>query len=362
MSGKDLFGKPFDDGTIDKLQIFEDYFKEWLPVFLALKDPIWKEIQIFDLFAGEGKDSNGVYGSPMRILSILNDNKALILASNIKIRVIINEFKQKKYSVLLSNLKSIEDSSLYELKCYNDDFNVIFNKYYNSMRGTANFLFLDQNGIKQITNEVFLKLISLFQTDILFFISSSYIKRFAENEEFKKYLKLTRQDFEGKSYFHIHRIILSYYRSLIPNSKKYYLAPFSIKKPTGIYGLIFGSNHTYGLEKFLNVCWKHDKLTGEANFDIDNEKIDLNKPSLFEAFNIPTKKQVFERDITEKIISGKLRSDVEVYLFALDEGFLPRDCNKILKNLKESGKITYSFKLNNSRIHKINLPGTIKLL
>jgi len=28
MSAKNLFEKPFDDGTIDKLEIFEDYFKE----------------------------------------------------------------------------------------------------------------------------------------------------------------------------------------------------------------------------------------------------------------------------------------------------------------------------------------------
>jgi hypothetical protein len=66
MSKRDLFRNPFDEGTLIKLKILEDYFKEWLPVFIANPNPIWKEIQIFDLFAGEGKDVNNVPGSPQQ--------------------------------------------------------------------------------------------------------------------------------------------------------------------------------------------------------------------------------------------------------------------------------------------------------
>src|SRR5688572_24066133 len=97
---KDLFKKPFDDGTIDKLEIFEDYFKAWLPVFIARQEIIWKEIQIFDLFAGEGTDSKGTFGSPMRILKILNENADLIRTSKVKIRIVINEFDKEKYEIL----------------------------------------------------------------------------------------------------------------------------------------------------------------------------------------------------------------------------------------------------------------------
>src|SRR4051812_47466731 len=94
--GRNLFRKPFDEGTLDKLEIFEDYFKEWLPVFLTRREIIWKEIQIFDLFAGEGMDSNGVLGSPMRVLKILNENKDLIRKSGVKIKVVVNEFEKEK--------------------------------------------------------------------------------------------------------------------------------------------------------------------------------------------------------------------------------------------------------------------------
>ena len=353
MATKDLFDKPFDDGTIDKLQIFEDYFKEWLPVFISRQEIIWNEIQIFDFFAGIGKDVNGVLGSPMRILTTLNNNKEFILKSKVKIKVIINEFDKEKFTLLRQNLNSILDNSIFSLELHNEDFIKVFNQYFNSMKSTANFLFLDQNGIKQITEEVFGKLISLKQTDFIFFISSSYIKRFSELEEFNKYLKINKQDLVGKSYYHIHRIVLEYYRSKIPVNKKYFLAPFSIKKPSGIYGLIFGTNHTLGIEKFLHVCWKHDSLTGEANFDIDNEKINVNNPGLFSEYNIPTKKQIFDKNLKEKIINAQLRTDYDVYLFTLNEGFLLKEANIILRELQKGGKITFEFKLCSSNIHKI---------
>jgi len=143
MAGKNLYRKPFDEGTIAKLKIFEDYFKEWLPVFIAKLNPVWKEVQIFDLFAGEGKDINGVYGSPMRLLKILNENRSLIQKSNVKINIILNEFEKEKYNNLLPILKEIAEEDLYKLITYNDDFSVVFNNYYNSMSQTANFLFLD---------------------------------------------------------------------------------------------------------------------------------------------------------------------------------------------------------------------------
>jgi three-Cys-motif partner protein len=357
----DIFDDPFDEGTLVKLEIFEDYFKEWLPVFISKPDPYWKQIQIFDLFAGQGKDVGGKYGSPLRILSILNENADRIRNSQVQIKVVLNEFDPRKYQQLKDHIELLWDKSLYTVEHYRSDFLTVFNNYYESMRNTANFIFLDQNGIKHITEEIFVRLTSLQKTDILFFISSSYIKRFGDLEEFKRYLKITRQDFDGKSYHHIHRIVLNYYRSLVPKGKVYFLAPFSIKKPAGIYGLIFGTNHQYGLEKFLSTCWKHDKLTGEANFDIDNEKINLNAPSLYSEFNVPSKRQVFENNLRQNILSGVMATNHDVYLFALNEGFQLKDVNAVLRELEQGKKISINFKLITNKLHKQPL-GVIKLL
>ncbi|MDP4261621.1 MAG: three-Cys-motif partner protein TcmP [Bacteroidota bacterium] len=100
MPSKSLFSEPFDDGTLFKLKIFKDYFKEWLPVFISSTKPIWKTVQIFDLFAGMGKDSNGILGSPLIILEELNKWKLTIQTNGINVKVILNEYEKKYYETL----------------------------------------------------------------------------------------------------------------------------------------------------------------------------------------------------------------------------------------------------------------------
>lgn len=68
MPSSKFHDKPFDEGTLTKLSLFELYTREWLPVFLAQPAPLRKVIHLFDFFAGPGTDSTGTPGSPIRIL------------------------------------------------------------------------------------------------------------------------------------------------------------------------------------------------------------------------------------------------------------------------------------------------------
>src|SRR6187455_3300669 len=64
--------KPYDEGTLAKLRIFELYTQEWIPVFLSrAKPPFSGGVHIFDFFSGPGTDSTGQPGSPLRILGQL---------------------------------------------------------------------------------------------------------------------------------------------------------------------------------------------------------------------------------------------------------------------------------------------------
>jgi len=68
---KDFHDKPYDAGTIAKLRVFEFYTQEWIPVFISQPQPKFTEMHIFDFFSGPGTDSEGVHGSPLRILAQL---------------------------------------------------------------------------------------------------------------------------------------------------------------------------------------------------------------------------------------------------------------------------------------------------
>lgn len=298
----DIHSKSFDEGTQIKLQVVRDYLKQWLPVFIIKRDLLWKNIFIYDFFAGEGTDVVGHQGSPLIILDEIRNYCKTIQDRGIKVKIVLNEYNPKKTEKLKQSCndylktckenihdKSLScqnsDSCVFQLVVENQDFQDFFKSIYDTMLINPDyprFIFLDQYGVRHVTEDIFNKIIALERTDFIFFISSSYVLRFVENPEFKKYIKLERADFDGKNQYQCHRVLFEYYKKLSQtNKKKIYLAPFSIKKGKNIYGLIFGSHHKLGIEKFLKVCWTQNSHTGDANFDIDSQKINPDEPKLF---------------------------------------------------------------------------------
>ncbi|HTI61168.1 three-Cys-motif partner protein TcmP [Mucilaginibacter sp.] len=356
MPGKNLFRKPFDEGTKTKLALFEGYLLEWLPVFLSKKEIIWPVINVFDFFAGEGYDCAGTKGSPIIILDNIKKYEDYILRNNLKVNVYLNEFDKAKYSTLVQNLNEYGKVDYINVQHYNEDFQVIFKEFYPKIaaRDSANLVFLDQNGIKQINRDVFSSLISASTTDILFFISSSYFARFADHESFEKHMVINQSDLINNNYYNIHRTIFSYYKSLIPLTVLYYLAPFSIKKSSNIYGLIFGSGHTLGIEKFLNQSWKLDRIRGEANFDIDNDNHTINQMDLFSGRVVgPKKIEAFESELKELILNKTLKTNYQVYEYSLMSGFLPKHANIVLRKLRSENNIKNEYISVSADIHKI---------
>ncbi|HMD13870.1 MAG TPA: hypothetical protein VKI62_04530, partial [Bacteroidota bacterium] len=194
--------------------------------------------------------------------------------------------------------------------------------------------------VKHITPEIFQHIISFKTTDFLFFISSSTINRFSELSTIKKYVDLNRAQVEATEYYKIHTLILEYYQNLIPKNRIYYLAPFSIKKGANIYGLIFGSGHILGMQKFLEACWKADPQRGEANFDIDRENLKPGQMGLFSGKeDQPKKVDIFENELQKGILEKRLVTDEDVYLFTIRNGFLPKHTRKITKALMDENKI-----------------------
>ena len=52
MPVRNLHQKPFDEGTRDKLELYREYLREWLPVLLSGSSV--DILQIFDFFPGQG--------------------------------------------------------------------------------------------------------------------------------------------------------------------------------------------------------------------------------------------------------------------------------------------------------------------
>lgn len=329
--------KPFDEGTLEKLRLYKDYLREWLPVFLST-DNTWVEcIQLIDFFAGPGQDSNKIPGSPLIALEALSEYWEFAKRNHVHIRLLLNEFSKLKYQSLLASTEpALRENSELEIKIENLDFTHAFKKWNHLMgaKKTATLVFLDQNGVKQITPDIFKSIISASRTDFLFFISSSYLWRFNENDDFKRYLNISSEELLKRPYAEIHRTVFDYYKSLIPAGREYYMAPFSIKKGANIYGLIFGTGHVKGIDKFLSRAWVNDPIRGDANFDIDGDKIEPARPSLFEEHNIPKKLQVFDCELRKRIQSRQLKTNIDIYLFSLEFGCLPKHARATVKQMQ----------------------------
>lgn len=354
MSKEQFFNEAFDEATFTKLDLYKNYLQEWLAVFVARKEILYPNINLFDFFAGEGKDSKGNLGSPLIALEVIEAYRDYIENKNIQVQLFLNEKDTKKTEVLKENIEPFQTATYFKVGIEQMEFKEAFDYYYPLMDKpkTANLIFIDQFGIKEVTEEIFLQLTQLKQTDFIFFISSSYFKRFGGEEAFKNFIVLP--DIEDVKYNNIHRKVKDYYKSLIPSNKTYYIGSFSLKKKQNIYGLIFGSGHPYGMEKFLKQAWKQDKDRGEANFDIDKENLTEGQIDLFSGKEKVAKKlELFEEDLENKILHQEISTDKEAYLYGLSSGFTPKHVKDILQKLIQAKKIDKDIALISADVHKI---------
>ena len=372
---KNINKTAFDDATKLKLDIFGECFEEWLPVFN--NDRYTNKVYVFDFFAGSGTDVDNNWGSPLILLDkAKGKEQKYCLKAKKEIIFIFNEALKDKSLELKENVDNhIEECKIrnscsdcvYDYTINNFNFKDIFSnntiKNILTNKDYGKFVLLDQYGFKEIDEDIFKQLITFPKTDFIFFISSSFIKRFKEHPNTTKYIDTSKISFENRKPNEIHRTIANYFRDLIPKGKEYYLHHFSIRKEAkkgNYYGLIFGSNHTLGMEKFLKVCWKHDKFSGEANYNIDNN---FEATSLFGALGENIKKDTVKQELKEKILSGNINNNLTGLKYTMYKGCEPKLFTEVVKELEHSKKIERQGNINYSstNIHRAKIY-QIKLL
>ncbi len=342
-----LHKKEFTEETQLKLEIFRGYIHEWIPVFLTNSERNTRDIvNIFDFFSGPGQDSEGHEGSPLmiidEIISFLETRSSL---TDKKITINIHFNDKKK-----TNIKTLQELVSQKYSKYFDRFNVLysakeFSEIFNEKlpliqnQKSANLVFLDQYGIKQVTPNILKMLTSCKYTDLLFFVSSSLLRRFAEEETMNQYINIPAEELKSIPYKQIHRRVCEAYQKAL-GGKNYFLTPFSIKKGGSIYGVIFGSGSLLGLEKFLKVCWDNDSITGEANYDIDDDITRSGQMALFAEDSKIKKQDEFETKLYDYIRTCTLdnrpklgAANKDIRKFTLMSGFLTKHAATTLKKM-----------------------------
>lgn len=360
---RNIHEQPFDEETITKLRIFEIYTQEWLPTMIMGKPG--QTICIFDFFAGPGYDIKGVPASPIRILQQIINQYGNILAKKTRICIWFNELDKQKYEQLnkavkefistSSELQKIIKYHQLSYKITNKDFAILFPEVLDIIQEYPTLAIIDQNGIKFASEEYFSALCSAECTDFLYYLSSSYFVRFGEEKAFQMNLKIDMERARAQPYKYIYESILQQLKERIPFNSGVKLYPFTIKKDSNIYGIIFGASHIRAVDKFLSTAWKLNGINGCANFDIDND-VEHSSPNLFgDEMHIPTKIERFKKKLREQILARVIRTNEDAFLFTMEEGHIPSHALEEIKEMKKEGLITYNSRsplVNYSAIYK----------
>lgn len=345
---KAFHDKPFDTGTKIKLDVFRRYVRKWLPVFLTkpkIQKQRYSRINIYDLFSGPGHDKLGVYGSPLivqeeiRAYCLFCEERG-ILKAGIPFRMVFNDIDKGN----VENLKQVLQKNRCPNDCCTYEYNIgpfseVLDKYLPEMRNPdeANLVILDQRGVGEVTPEIVKALIDCGSTDVIFFISTSALRRFAAQPEMQAKFNIPADLSKIEENDTIHRFICRHFRDELSETG-IELAPFSLKKGPNVYGVIFASAHLSGLERFLSVCWQIDPNTGEANFNIEGDPAYAKQGVLFSDPDYTTKTHRFERDLLEFVGQGE-PSNQMLYRFCLGQGFPAKQANESLRRLQKTGKL-----------------------
>lgn len=344
MTIKNLHDKPFDESTIAKLEIFEDYAQAWIPTFVMQGT---STICIFDFFAGTGYDKNGVAGSPIRILEKIKEQVIPIFQRKVEVKVYLNEFDQNKFELLkqaCSDYLAENDhvGRAIEIEYFNEDFEELFPKLLPVIKDFPSLVYLDQNGIRFLSDKYLLELEKIKQADFLYFASASYLWRFGDIKEFKTHLDIDISEVKNKPYKFVHRSFIKQLKMKLPANTQMKLYPYSLKKGANIYGIIFGASHPRAVDKFLSIAWKRNEINGAANFDIDDDDLKIQQ-TLFG--NQPlTKIEAFQKSVKEKILTNEISNNFELFDYTLEEGHLGKHAAEVLLNMKKQNEITFEGK------------------
>lgn len=323
-------GDAFDEVTLEKLDIYARYLQGWLAASLNGRMRI-ERAGIYDLSCDRGATADGSDSSLLRAVSALRASESNIMGcTHADVRLVFNDADPARGKALARRLGpqvlSDDGRRLANIHYYCEPLGDLLQSILPKLRSTRtkNLLFIDEFGLNECDEERLKELHTLKHTDVLVSVSSNWFRRFADSRE-AEFWGVDRADLESANYNHIHRFMSSYFRTLI--GKRFFLAPFSLNRQSRIYGLIFASCDIPGLERFLEAAWHKDPYTDVTNFDLYDDTVSRLRLALVNAHKILD----FQKELMACLQSGKFASDREIYLYALQRGFLARHAADTVK-------------------------------
>ncbi len=341
------------DNIFEHSQAKLDFYKNYLVRYLAilLNDIYTKQINIYDVFCGVGIYDDGNLGSPIIAMDIIQDLLKKYPLKNISLT--INDKDKSKVDYVstyiddnyqgVCNVNSHNLDVVEMLKNINDNIK-------KSKKGIKNLVFIDPYGYKEIYKDDILNIMNSKNSEIILFLPIAQMYRFSdvaitdeENNSYKHLRRFIKDFFDENHSFHSEKIknqlkYIDFIKEAVSFDDEYYSASYSIQRDNkNYYALFFITNHIYGLDRIIETKWKLDNNCGEG---FKKEEVVNLFSDVFEEENKENCLKILEIKLKQYLL--KERTNNEIYEFTLKAGFMPKQTNEIMKNLKDDNKLNFS--------------------
>lgn len=329
-----------------KVNLYGTYLAKYLNILA--RNPYVEKVFLFDLLCGEGVYSNGEKGSPIIALETIKNHHYANHQTCPNMAVWLNDIGLSEIEPNTLKINRVErlGQVIYrpknvDVEFKNEDYETIYAKaveLVNSTRKAKGLFFIDPYGYKEIKPDDIRNMLVGNNTEVLLWLPASFMYRFANT--------VTHSDFPGSE--PLREFIFTLFGNNPPVFKSIYdfieqitesfriflkdldifVDTFTLERGGGnIYCLFFFTSHIKGYEIMLETKWAMDENRGKG--------FTINKTLSFSEVQLSG----YPQKLREFISSGNSRTNLELYKFGLENGFLPKHTNEILKGWKRDGSL-----------------------
>lgn len=317
--------------TKAKLELYSQYLRRYLAVLMYAD--FFKEICIFDIFAGRGRSLNGEKGSAIIAAEVIQDSLENTKSKSKKnVTLYLNDADSESTEHLSENTKIFSFVKISN-KSANDFIGSLVSK-----TGCHNFFFIDPYGYSQVSKEYLSKVFQLTPADFLIFVPIYHIYRFLRKEESIEQLKpiacflntIGISEETARHAKNVEDFSEMVRNALVRMSHKRFVYKQLLKNQSinSMYCLFFIAGNILGAEKFLEA---QEKL----KIFIEDQKEKASTQLSFQLEPPPVK----YAKLVEKLLTGGPYDNLQLYELGILAGLLPTQLRAELSQMEKAGII-----------------------
>jgi len=324
-----------------KIRLLKLYLERYLNVLTQSK--YFGDIQLYDLFCGEGIYDGDGKGSPIIILetikNIFYSNKSKGNTTN-KFNCLFNDIEKWKVEKLRNEItnRNLHYSEIGKLNFSQKDYPDLIPEVANEINGLKKqkaFVFIDPYGYKDIKVSDIKSLLKSNKSEVLLFLPTQFMFRFETKgtpeclvDFISELMPVDQWPISETGIDFIENLTEAFRNSL---GRDYFVDSFIITRDKNqFFCLFFFTSHIYGFDRMLDAKWKIDEEDGRGwHYQIEH--------SLFSQVEKKANTYKFEQKLIAFLKAE--RSNSELYEFRVHNGHLATHTNEILMKFQNEGKL-----------------------